>query len=54
VRKLDQQPSKEMLATARHFADTLKTDFESSTYAQFAALFKARLAVQEIGQQPMY
>ena len=40
-------PTKEQLATARHFADTLKADFESSTYAQFAALFKAKLAVDE-------
>ena len=38
---------KEQLATARHLAETLKTDFESSTYAQFAALFKAKLAVDE-------
>jgi len=47
MRRLDQQPSKEMLATARHLADSLKTDFEKTTYAQFAALFKARLAVQD-------
>ncbi|MFT3930515.1 MAG: tetratricopeptide repeat protein [Spongiibacteraceae bacterium] len=38
---------KEQLATARHLAETLKTDFESSSYAQFAALFKAKLAVDE-------
>jgi predicted negative regulator of RcsB-dependent stress response len=38
---------KEQLATARHLAETLKTDFESSAYAQFAALFKAKLAVDE-------
>lgn len=41
----DADKLKEQLATARHLAETLKTDFESSTYAQFAALFKARLAV---------
>ncbi|MDB6060722.1 MAG: hypothetical protein JWM78_825 [Verrucomicrobiaceae bacterium] len=39
--------SKEALTTARHFADTLKNDFAATTYAQFAALFKAKLAVQE-------
>lgn len=38
---------KEQLATARHLAEALKTNFESSTYAQFAALFKAKLAVDE-------
>lgn len=38
---------KEQLATARHLAETLKSDFESSSYAQFAALFKAKLAVDE-------
>lgn len=43
----DTAKSKEQLATARHLAETLKTDFESSTYAQFAALLKARLAVEE-------
>lgn len=39
--------TKEQLATARHLAETLKSDFESSAYAQFAALFKAKLAVDE-------
>lgn len=38
---------KKELATARHLAETLKTEFENSAYAQFAALFKARLAVDE-------
>ncbi|WP_101756828.1 tetratricopeptide repeat protein [Oceanicoccus sp. KOV_DT_Chl] len=33
-------------ATANHLADTLKNDFSGSTYAQFAALFKAKLAVE--------
>jgi len=32
-------------ATANHLADTLKSDFPSSTYARFAALYKAKLAV---------
>ena len=35
----------EQTATANHLADTLKTDFPSSTYARFAALYKAKLAV---------
>ena len=43
----DSNKTKEQLATARHLAETLKTDFESSTYAKFAALFKAKLAVDE-------
>jgi predicted negative regulator of RcsB-dependent stress response len=43
----DAGKNKEQLATARHLAETLKTDFESSTYAQFAALFKAKLAADE-------
>ena len=43
----DPSKTKEHIATARYLADTLKTDFESSTYAQFAALFKAKLAVDE-------
>lgn len=47
VRKLEQQPSQDLLVTARHLADTLKTDYPATAYAQFAALFKARMAVQE-------
>ncbi len=43
----DANTRKEQLATARHLADTLKSDFENSTYAQFAALFKAKLAVED-------
>lgn len=43
----DANKLKEQFATARHLAETLKTDFESTTYAQFAALFKAKLAVDE-------
>ncbi|ARN76033.1 YfgM family protein [Oceanicoccus sagamiensis] len=35
----------EQTATANHLADTLKADFPSSTYARFAALYKAKLAV---------
>jgi predicted negative regulator of RcsB-dependent stress response len=44
---LEKAPSKEMLATAHHLADTLKTDFSGTAYAQLAALFNARLAVQD-------
>lgn len=47
VRRVEQESSKEMLATAHHLADTLKNDYSSTTYAQFAALFKASLAVRE-------
>ena len=39
--------SDEKKATARHLADTLKEDFSGSTYAQFAALYKARFAVED-------
>lgn len=37
----------EQLATANHLAETLKSNFSSSTYAQFAALYKAQFAVKE-------
>lgn len=47
VHQLDQQPTKALAVTARHLADTLKTDYTNSTYAQFAALYKARLAAQD-------
>lgn len=43
----DANKAKEQLATARHLAETLKSDFENSAYAKFAALFKAKLAVDE-------
>ena len=39
--------SAEKLATANHLADTLKNDFSSSSYAGFAALYKARFAVEQ-------
>ncbi len=35
------------IATARSLAQTLKTDFASSSYAKFAALHVAKLAVEE-------
>ena len=35
----------EQRSTANHLATTLKQDFPDSTYAQFAALYKAKLAV---------
>lgn len=47
IRQLETKPGDEAFKTASHLADTLKKDFESTTYAQFAALFKARLAIQD-------
>jgi predicted negative regulator of RcsB-dependent stress response len=47
VRQLEQESSPEKLATARHVAEVLKTEYTQTAYAQFAALFKARLAVQD-------
>lgn len=47
VQQAESNSSKETLATARHYADTLKNDFSGTAYAQFAALFNAKLAVQE-------
>jgi predicted negative regulator of RcsB-dependent stress response len=47
MRQVDIKSTPETLATAKHLADTLKKDFSATTYAQFAALFKAKLAVQE-------
>ena len=46
AQQAESNPNKETLATAQHFADSLKNDFTGTTYAQFAALFKAKLAVQ--------
>lgn len=46
AQQAEANPNKETLATAQHFADGLKNDFTGTTYAQFAALFKAKLAVQ--------
>lgn len=43
----DGNPGKEQRATANHLATTLKQDFPDSTYAQFAALYKAKLAVED-------
>jgi predicted negative regulator of RcsB-dependent stress response len=37
----------EQLATANHLAGTLKQDFPDSTYARFAALYKAKMAVEK-------
>lgn len=39
------QLTDEQISTANHLAETLKTDFRSSSYAQFAALYKAKFAV---------
>jgi len=46
AQQAESNPTKETLATAQHFADSLKNDFTGTTYAQFAALFKAKLAVR--------
>ena len=47
IRELDRQPTPELQTTARHLADTLRKDYDGTTYAQFAALLRARLAVQD-------
>ena len=35
------------IATANHLADTLKADYTGTTYAHFAALYKAKFAVDD-------
>ena len=47
ARQLDAQNDNDTLATAQHLADSLKSDFANSAYAQFAALFNAKIAVQQ-------
>jgi predicted negative regulator of RcsB-dependent stress response len=47
MRAVENNASKETIATAHHLADTLKSQYGATTYAQFAALFKAKLAVQQ-------
>ena len=37
----------EQLTTANHLAETLKQDYPNSTYAHFAALYKAKFAVEK-------
>lgn len=39
------QLTQQQSATANHLADTLKSDFSNTTYADFAALYKAKFAV---------
>ncbi len=39
--------TEETVQSSRFIADTLKNDYESSTYAQFAALLMAKIAVEE-------
>jgi predicted negative regulator of RcsB-dependent stress response len=41
------QPTPEQLTSARYLASQLKSDYASSSYAQFAALHLAKLAVTE-------
>ena len=44
---VESQPmTDEQRATANHLAETLKKDFPSSTYARFAAFYKAKFAVE--------
>lgn len=45
--QLDVQANSDTIATARHLADSLKTDFPNLAYAQFAALFNAKIAIQQ-------
>ncbi len=47
VRRWDSEAKPEALTTAKTLAENLKKDFSASTYAHFAALMKARLAVKE-------
>ena len=42
-----ENPSPEMLATGKTLADSLKKDYASTPYAQYAALYKAKFAVEE-------
>ncbi len=41
------QSTAEQAATARHLASTLREDYAGTTYAQFAALYQARFAVED-------
>lgn len=41
------QPTEKQIATASHLAETLIKDYPDSTYAQFAALYKAQFAVDD-------
>ena len=41
------QPTENQVTTANHLAETLIKDFPDSTYAQFAALYKAQFAVND-------
>lgn len=38
--------SSEQKATASHLAETIKSDYPATSYAQFAAFYKAKMAVQ--------
>ena len=42
-----ESPSSEQLTTGRHLAEKLKTEFDGSTYALFAGMHLARLAVAQ-------
>ncbi|MBD3648675.1 MAG: tetratricopeptide repeat protein, partial [Pseudomonadales bacterium] len=41
-----EQLSEDQVSTAQFIADQLKTDFEDTTYAHFAAMFMARIAAE--------
>ena len=42
-----ENPTPEMLATGKTLADSLKKDYAGTPYAQYAALYKAKFAVEE-------
>jgi predicted negative regulator of RcsB-dependent stress response len=44
--QLEVNASEQQTMTARHLADSLKADFPDSSYADFAALFNAKFAVE--------
>lgn len=44
---INQTPTTEMLTTAKTLADALKKDYASTPYAQYAALYNAKFAVDE-------
>jgi predicted negative regulator of RcsB-dependent stress response len=44
---VSENPTPEMLATGNNLADSLKKDYPSTAYAQYAALYKAKFAVDE-------
>lgn len=43
----EENPTPEMLTTGKNLADSLKKDYAATPYAQYAALYKAKFAVDE-------